>query len=252
MEFNEQRRDLDHKDGVIHQELANVWGSMQALLKPSRRYRLPVRPPRKLTGAGGVLVELAKTGAVVSARQEKREAQLEFCDLIVAVGRDRDRRAYARLFEHFAPRIKRLMLQFGAPPACAEEIAQDAMLAVWEKARLFDPAGASPSGWIFRISKNLHLDALRRDQRFAELRPAPEPDEVPQPDAIMSARDTHERVRDAMTLLSAEQLRVITLSFFEEKAHAEIAKELGIPLGTVKSRVRLAMQKLRELLDGDR
>ena len=223
---------------------------MQALFKPSLRDQPPLQP-RALSVARGILVKVAKTGAVVSAREEKREAQLEFGDLIVAVARIQDRRAFAQLFEHFAPRIKGLMLQFGASPARAEEIAQDAMLVVWRKAHLFDPAGASPSGWIFRISKNLHLDALRRDQRLAELRLEPDPEDVPRPDAIVSARDTQERVRDAMTLLSEEQLRVITLSFFEEKPHAEIAKELHIPLGTVKSRVRLAMQKLRELLDGE-
>jgi RNA polymerase sigma-70 factor, ECF subfamily len=143
-------------------------------------------------------------------------------------------------------------MQLGASPARAEEIAQDTMLAVWSKARLFDPAGASASGWIYRIAKNLHLDALRRDRRLAALSAEAEPEEAPQPDAAILTRDMQQRVRAAIAALTPEQLRVITLSFFEEKAHAEIAKELSIPLGTVKSRVRLAMQRLRDLLDGDR
>lgn len=172
--------------------------------------------------------------------------------LIVAIARDGDRAAFARLFEYFAPRIKSLMMQFGASPARSEEIAQDTMLAVWNKAQLFDPAGSSASGWVYRIAKNLHVDALRRDRRAAALVIEPPPDDVPQPDTILSQHDTERRVRTAMAGLSPEQLRVITLSFFHDKPHAEIAEELGIPLGTVKSRVRLAMQKLRDLLDGER
>jgi len=126
------------------------------------------------------------------------------------------------------------------------------MLAVWSKARLYDPAGASASGWIYRIAKNLHLDALRRDRRLAALPVEAEPDEAPRPDAAFSTHDRDQRVRSAIAALNPEQLRVITLSFFEEKPHADIARELSIPLGTVKSRVRLAMQRLRDLLDGDR
>lgn len=116
---------------------------------------------------------------------------------------------------------------------------------------MFDPAGASASGWIYRIAKNLYVDELRRDRRSAAATAAASilDNDMPQPDAIVSARDMEVRVRAAIAALSAEQLRVVTLSFFEEKPHAEIAKELSIPLGTVKSRVRLAMQRLRELLD---
>ena len=116
---------------------------------------------------------------------------------------------------------------------------------------MFDPAGASASGWIYRIAKNLYVDDLRRDRRSAAANAAAPilNDDVPQPDSIVSVRHMEVRVRTAIAALSAEQLRVITLSFFEEKPHAEIAKELSIPLGTVKSRVRLAMQRLRDLLD---
>jgi RNA polymerase sigma-70 factor (ECF subfamily) len=199
------------------------------------------------------LLKFGKAADGVTASKDTRpEAQAEFPDLIVAIARDQDRAAFARLFEHFAPRIKALMMQLGTSPARAEEIAQDTMLAIWIKAALFDPAGASASGWIYRIAKNLHLDALRRDRRLSALPAEVEPEDAPQPDAILSARDTERRVQAAIAALSPEQLRVITLAFFEDKPHAEIAKELSIPLGTVKSRVRLAMQRLRDLLDGSR
>jgi RNA polymerase sigma-70 factor, ECF subfamily len=185
------------------------------------------------------------------SHDNEREAQTQFPDLIVAIARNQDRAAFARLFEHFAPRIKALMMQLGAPAVRAEELSQDTMLSVWRKAHLFDPAGTSASGWIYRIAKNLHIDALRRDQRLAAIPTDEEKADVPTPDAALSARETESRVRAAIAQLGPEQLRVITLSFFEDKPHAEIAKELSIPLGTVKSRVRLAMQRLRDLLDNE-
>lgn len=208
-----------------------------------------------LPGRLGVRLYLLKFGkaanGVTGSQDKPLEAQADFSDLIVAIARNQDQTAFARLFEHFAPRIKALMMQLGASPARAEELAQDTMLAVWSKARLFDPEGASASGWIYRISKNLHVDALRRDRRLAALPADAEPLDAPQPDAILSARDAEGRVRAAIAALNPEQLRVVTLSFFEDKPHAEIARELNIPLGTVKSRVRLAMQRLRDLLDGE-
>jgi RNA polymerase sigma-70 factor (ECF subfamily) len=169
----------------------------------------------------------------------------------VAIAQKQDRAAFAQLFEYFGPRLKAILIRLGASTGRAEEIAQDTMLAVWNKAQLFDPAGASASGWIYRIAKNLYVDELRRDRRAAAASASAQviDDDVPQPDAIISIRNMEVRVRAAIAALSPEQLRVITLSFFEEKPHAEIARELSIPLGTVKSRVRLAMKRLRDLLD---
>jgi RNA polymerase sigma-70 factor, ECF subfamily len=207
-------------------------------------------PPRRQGGLYRIGYGKAAVGLTVRYDKE-RDAQTQFPDLIVAIARNQDRAAFARLFEHFAPRIKTLMMQLGAPPVRAEEVAQDTMLSVWRKAHLFDPAGASASGWIYRIAKNLHIDALRRDRRLAAIPGDEEDASVPQPDATLSARETEGRVRAAIAQLGPEQLRVITLSFFEDKPHAEIAKELSIPLGTVKSRVRLAMQRLRDLLDNE-
>lgn len=221
-------------------------------MRPKRTEQTIGQSPERL-GTRVYLLKLGKAADGVTASQDKRTAaQAEFADLIVAIARDQDRGAFVRLFEFFAPRIKSLIMQLGGSPARAEEIAQDTMLAVWSKARLFDPAGASASGWIYRIAKNLHLDALRRDRRLATLPVEAELQEAPRPDAAFSTRDTEQRVRHAIAALTPEQLRVVTLSFFEEKPHAEIARELSIPLGTVKSRVRLAMQRLRDLLDGDR
>ena len=174
-----------------------------------------------------------------------------FAELIEAVARDRDRTAFAELFRQFAPRVKTLMLRLGAPPEQADELAQEAMLTVWNKAHLFNPQGASASGWIFRIARNLRIDGLRRARLLEAINPDPTnlPVEVEQPDGIVAATQLEGRLRLAISKLSPEQLQVITLSFLESRPHAEIADRLQLPLGTVKSRLRLAMKRLRDFLD---
>lgn len=175
----------------------------------------------------------------------------EVAALIAAVARTRDRAAFARLFRQFAPRIKTMMLRMGASQEQAEELAQEALLAVWRKAHLFNPQGASASGWIFRIAHNLRIDAARRARRLdaAGTDPTNEPAAVAPPDGILATAQIEARVRRAVAQLSPEQLQVITLSFFESRPHAEIAEALELPLGTVKSRLRLAFRRLRTLLD---
>lgn len=170
----------------------------------------------------------------------------EYGRLIEAVAATRDRDAFARLFEHFAPRLKAYLMRAGAPPGAAEDFAQDAMLTVWRKADLFDPRRASAATWIFTIARNRRLDALRRESRPL---PLPEmslaPEEPEQPDAQVSGAEEAARLNAAMTDLSPEQLEVLRLAFFQGDAHSEIARKLNLPLGTVKSRIRKAMMKLR-------
>ncbi len=173
--------------------------------------------------------------------------------LIEAVATRQDREAFATLFEHFAPRIKTFMRRSGASEQAADEFAQEALLAVWSKARLFDPKSVGATAWIFTIARNLRIDVLRREKRAGrdhtvEVDPEFHVDEGPQPDAGLAASQLEYRVRNALALLSEDQQRVVELSFFDEKAHAEIAQALRIPLGTVKSRLRLAMNRLRGLL----
>jgi RNA polymerase sigma-70 factor (ECF subfamily) len=155
------------------------------------------------------------------------------------------------LFEHFAPRIKAWLIRTGSGPQQAEELAQEAMLAAWRKAALFDPARASAATWIFTIARNLRIDAIRRE-RHPGFDPAglillPE-DSV----AVGAELETEQKaraVRHALGALPDEQSRVIIMSFFSDKPHSQIAVELGIPLGTVKSRIRLAMLRLKSLLE---
>jgi RNA polymerase sigma-70 factor (ECF subfamily) len=180
---------------------------------------------------------------------------VEWARLIDAVATLQDRDAFGRLFDYFAPRIKSYMQRSGTTEANAEELAQETMLAVWRKAKLFDPSTAGAATWIFTIARNLRIDAVRRERRggpttASEVDAEFLVDETPLPDARLETAESEERVRSALTHLSAEQMRVIELSFFEEKAHGEIARILEIPLGTVKSRLRLAMNRLKSLLGG--
>ncbi len=166
---------------------------------------------------------------------------------VLAVAASRDRVAFQLLFDHFAPRVKGYLMRLGASPAQAEDLAQEAMLAVWRKAALFDPSKASASTWIFTIARNLRIDQIRKERR-----PALDPDDPAlQPQTERGADDAldwgqaEDRLRVALAGLPEEQSRIIELSFLAEKPHSLIARELGLPLGTVKSRIRLAMARLR-------
>ena len=170
--------------------------------------------------------------------------------LIAAIAARQDRSAFAALFAHYAPRIKAMLMRMGVDTSSAEDIAQDTMVAVWRKAVQFDAGRATASAWIFAIARNLRIDRLRRDNRarLHEVYELIEPEEPQRPDGALAASECGARVQAAMTQLSAEQVSVVRLSFFEGRSHGDIAGMLGLPLGTVKSRLRLAMAKLRENL----
>lgn len=170
--------------------------------------------------------------------------------LIEAVALRRDREAFARLFEHYAPRLKAYLIKAGATAGAAEDFAQDAMLTVWRKAELFDCHKAHAATWIFTIARNRRLDVLRQDARRL---PLPEidlvQDEPERPDDVFLAGEDAARLEAAMRNLSPDQIEVLRMAFFQENPHSEIARRLDLPLGTVKSRIRKAMIKLRTLLD---
>ena len=178
------------------------------------------------------------------------EASVDGDALLAAIAARGDREAFAALFSHFAPRVKGFLLRLGLPDAAAEELAQETMLTVWRRAEQFDPAIGSAAAWIFTIARNLRVDAARRD-RLAPLLElmADEPLPPPASDAVIQSVQHAERVRAALASLPPEQAEVVRLSFFDDRPHAEIERALGIPLGTVKSRLRLAVARLRALLD---
>jgi RNA polymerase sigma-70 factor (ECF subfamily) len=171
-------------------------------------------------------------------------------DLLAAVAERRDRYAFATLFSHFAPRLKAYMRRLGLEDARAEELAQEVMLIVWRRATLYDPALASASTWIFTIARNKRIDELRRERRpeIDPDDPALVQDTAPAADLLVSQDQTGRRLRAAVAALPEEQAEVLRKNFFEDKPHGVIAAELALPLGTVKSRLRLALAKLRQAL----
>lgn len=172
--------------------------------------------------------------------------------LILAIARRQDRSAFAALFSHFAPRVKSYLQRRGSDASQAEELAQEVMLAVWRKAGQYDPARATAAAWVFAIARNLWIDTARRSRLSV---PAPDPSDEPAPepaaDAVLLADDRARRLHAALRDLRPEQKEPLRLAFFEERSHSEIEQLLGVPLGTVKSRLRLAMSRLRAALGDD-
>ncbi|WP_245442127.1 sigma-70 family RNA polymerase sigma factor [Mesorhizobium hawassense] len=173
--------------------------------------------------------------------------------LLVAVAAERDRAAFAALFGFYAPRLKSFMRRYGMSASAAEDVAQETMLLVWKKASYFDPSRAGASTWIFTIARNARIDRLRKEGRPAAIATAFDPSDEPEGpasgEAAVMTAERDERVRNAISRLADEQADALRLFFFGDKTQSEIAGELGIPLGTVKSRLRLALGRLRQILD---
>ena len=171
--------------------------------------------------------------------------------LLVRVGRDRDRTAFAELFEHFAPRIKSFLLRLGTDESVAEEVAQEAMIMVWRRAETYDARQSGASTWIFTIARNKRIDRLRRENRpLPDMTdPSLAPEDVETSDIFVFRQQEEKKIRHALKNLPEEQAKMIFSAYYEEKSHREIANESGVPLGTVKSRIRLALNRLRAHLD---
>lgn len=171
--------------------------------------------------------------------------------LLVQVGARQDRAAFRTLFEYYAPRLKSYLLKHGAGDALAEEIVQNTFVTIWEKAAQFDPKKAAASTWIFTIARNRRIDAIRRE-KYIEIdsdNPALEQATGDAPDDAYVDTATAEKLRAAIDDLPPEQSALLRMAFFEDKTHQAISDETHIPLGTVKSRLRLAVEKLRGALN---
>jgi RNA polymerase sigma-70 factor (ECF subfamily) len=172
-------------------------------------------------------------------------------DTLVEATGQRDRDAFAALFNFYAPRVKAYLMRLNAPDSLAEELTQEVMLAVWRKADSFDRTQASASTWIFRIARNRRIDAARRAAKPAldGEDPALQPPQIEMPDDAAHAAGREALVREALKTLPDEQVALLRLAFFDGLSHRDIADRIGAPLGTVKSRLRLAFDKLRRVLD---
>jgi RNA polymerase sigma-70 factor (ECF subfamily) len=178
-------------------------------------------------------------------------SQGSLAGLLQAVAQDRDRIAFADLFAHFAPRLKAYLRRLNARDEQLDDLVQEIMIIVWKRATLYDPRKANVSTWIFTIARNKRIDAVRRERRpeIDPNDPAFFHDDPKAPDMVVAEDRQATLIREAVEQLPPEQGQVLRLSFFEDKPHTHIADELDIPLGTVKSRLRLAMRRLRKLLE---
>lgn len=197
-----------------------------------------IAPPRR----PGVGWSQKRPGIGLETQKQSKD---EWALALVSVGQDQDRRAFAALFGHFAPRVKSYLMRSGAGESLAEETMQEALAIVWRKAGQFDPSRASAATWIFTIARNKQLDALRKLNR-------PEPEDLPwglsdpgDPQTAAELAQEQERLGDAVAKLPSRQKEVIEKAFFGDLSHREIADMTGLPLGTIKSRIRLGLERLR-------
>jgi len=182
--------------------------------------------------------------------QDSTPAQM--ASFIRQIAEARDRAAFAAIFNHFGPRLKSFVMRQGSDPQLAEEVVQETMVKIWHKAGQFDPQKASASTWIYTIARNMRIDLLRKMNR-------PEPDMndpamTPDPDPmaydVIALDQEAELMKKSLAALPEDQQRVLQLAYFEDKTHNEVAQELNVPLGTVKSRIRLALKRIRTELGG--
>ena len=172
-------------------------------------------------------------------------------DLMARLARDRDREAFRQLFDHFAPRIKGLMMRSGASDALAEDVMQEAMMTVWRKVHLFAPERGSVSAWIFAIARNARINHLRKasSRPYEDVAELEMPSDEPGGEEITYSRQRARSVAAAIAALPAAQREIIEMAFVEDMTQVEIAEALDLPLGTVKSRMRLAYGKLKGQLE---
>lgn len=193
--------------------------------------------------------------AMASGRQGSRRNTMDQPnrkdDWVTHVARIRDAKdeaAFADLFAHFAPRVKSFLMRGGGDATLAEECAQEVMATLWQKAHLFDPSRASVSTWVFTVARNKKIDVLRRQRR-------PEPEELtwgpeaePEQSDVLALQQETAQLGEALAALPQKQRDLIEKAYFGDLSHSEIAEATGLPLGTIKSRIRLALDRLRHAM----
>lgn len=180
--------------------------------------------------------------------QNDGNARMLWVDHMLRIRDNQDQAAFAELFAHFAPRVKGFLIRSGADASLAEECAQEVMATCWHKAHMFDPTRASVATWIFTVARNRKIDVLRRQRR-----PEPEdlgwgPEHEPEQADVLALQQESEQLGQAIADLPPAQRELIEKAYFGDLTHSEIAAQTGLPLGTIKSRIRLALERLRHAM----
>lgn len=203
------------------------------------------RPDRRTTSPAS----RAKNGRGIRVGLQEPNVAADWVDYMARIRDEKDETAFVALFQHFGPRVKAFLIKSGADAALAEDCAQDVMVTVWRKAAQFDPTRASVSTWIFTIARNKRIDALRKERR-----PEPEdltwgPEQEPDLADVVGLQQESEQLGIAMASLPEKQRELIQKAYFGDLSQSEIARETGLPLGTIKSRIRLALERLRHAMN---
>jgi RNA polymerase sigma-70 factor, ECF subfamily len=225
----------------------NMVKNSQKSFEPERHLPTPITGKAEFVEAG------RRTGGRLMGVVVGVASSDDYADLVAAVATSRDRYAFARLFDFFAPRIYAYLLRLRLEPGVADELTQEVMTTLWQKADLFDRTKSSVGTWLYRIARNRRIDLLRRDREdmVADPRAHDVPDPSPAPDDTLDLSQREASIRAALRLLPQEQLDLVRLAFFEGLSHGDIAAQTGLPLGTVKSRLRLAFTRLRRALESE-
>lgn len=218
---------------------------MLDLAPHSRPYALRQMPAPQPAAREVAAVKFVSFGISKGQRRVK-QAEMDWAPLMLAVRDQQDKAAFAALFQHFAPRVKAFLMKSGTDAATAEECAQDVMATLWQKAYQYDPERASVATWVFTIARNRRIDFIRKARR-----PEPEtldwsPDHEPDQAEIYEAAQETLKLSAALAELPEKQRALIQRAFYGDLSHGEIAAETGLPLGTIKSRIRLALDRLRQ------
>ncbi len=176
----------------------------------------------------------------------------ELTTLINLIATRKDKTAFSSLFKLFGPRIKGYLMKLGSNDIVAEDLLQEVMLTVWRKSETFDRNKAAVSTWLFTIARNKRIDMLRKEIRpqLDPNDPMLTPNQEESADNVYGSKQESIKITDAIKMLPEEQSKLIKMTYYEDKSHSIIAKELKMPLGTVKSRIRLASTRLKKLLEG--
>ena len=197
---------------------------------------------------GRIKVSARPNGEYRSVTSENTNDAARWAKELKLVRDEKNIEAFERLFNHFAPKVKGFLMKSGTDSAMVEECVQEVMATVWNKANLFDPTRASAATWIFTIARNKKIDALRKQRR-----PEPEdlgwgPEHEPDQEDVVALQQETERLGQAIANLPMKQRQLLERAYFSDMSHNEIAAATGLPLGTIKSRIRLALERLRHAM----
>lgn len=202
---------------------------------------------RLYVGSAPTAVRRTKKRATkeVKVSSSQPRDRMAWVNQMYAIRDKQDQSAFAEIFAYFAPRVKAFLMKSGASPDLAEEVTQEVMATLWRKSHMFDPAKASVSTWIFTIARNRKIDVLRKQRR-----PEPEdltwgPEAEPDQEDVLVLQQETEKLGEALAALPEKQRELIVRAYYGDLTHSEIADQTGLPLGTIKSRIRLALDRLR-------